>query len=44
MNQDLLRIQLIRLINFGMKLNSIAKKAKISDSELSSFKIGRAHV
>ena len=40
MNQDLLRIQLIKLINFGMKLNSIAKKAKISDGELSSFKTG----
>ncbi len=40
MNQDLLRIKLLNLIDFGMKLNSIAKKAQISDSELSSFKTG----
>lgn len=40
MNQNLLRIQLIKLINFGMKLNSIAKKVKINDSELSAFKAG----
>lgn len=40
MNQDLLRIDLIRLLDFGMKLNSIAKKVNISDNELSSFKTG----
>ena len=40
MNQDLLRIKLLNLIDFGMKLNSISKKAQISDSELSSFKTG----
>lgn len=40
MNQDLLRIKLLNLIDFGIKLNSIAKKARISDSELSSFKTG----
>lgn len=40
MNQDLLRIELLRLIDFGMKLNSIAKKANINDSELYSFKTG----
>lgn len=40
MNQDLLRIDLIKLVNFGMKLNSIAQKVNINDSELSSFKNG----
>lgn len=40
MNQDLLRIDLIKLVNFGMKLNSIAKKVNINDGELSSFKNG----
>ena len=40
MNQDFLWIKLLNLIDFGMKLNSIAKKAQISDSELSSFKTG----
>jgi len=40
MNQDLLRINLINLIDFGMKLNSIARKTNISDGELSSFKTG----
>jgi len=40
MNQDLLRIEMIKLVDFGMKLNSIAKKANISDNELSLFKNG----
>jgi hypothetical protein len=40
MNQDLLRIELLRLIDFGMKLNSLAKKANINDRELSAFKTG----
>lgn len=40
MNQDLLRIDLIKLVSFGMKLNSIAQKVNIKDSELSSFKNG----
>lgn len=40
MNQDLLRIDLIKLVGFGMKLNSIAQKVNIKDSELSSFKNG----
>lgn len=40
MNQDLLRIDLIKLVSFGMKLNSIAQKANINDKELSSFKNG----
>ncbi|MEY8336320.1 hypothetical protein AALB53_25210 [Lachnospiraceae bacterium 47-T17] len=40
MNQDLLRIDLIKLVRFGMKLNSIAQKVNINDSELSSFKNG----
>jgi len=40
MNQDLLRIELIKLVDFGIKLNSIAKKANINDSELSAFKNG----
>lgn len=40
MNQDLLRIELIKLVNFGMKLNSIAKKANINDNELSLYKNG----
>ena len=40
MDQDLLRINLIKLVDFGMKLNAIAKKANISDKELSSFKTG----
>lgn len=40
MDQDLLRIDLIKLVSFGMKLNAIAKKANISDNELSSFKNG----
>lgn len=40
MDQDLLRIDLIRLVNFGMKLKSIAQKVNINDRELSSFKNG----
>lgn len=40
MNQDLLRIELIKLVNFGMRLNSIAKKANINDNELSLYKNG----
>lgn len=40
MNQDLLRIDLIKLVSFGMKLNSIAQKVNINDRELSSFKNG----
>lgn len=40
MNQDLLRIELIKLIDFGMKLNSIAKKVNIDATELSEFKNG----
>ena len=40
MNQDLLRIELIKLFDFGMKLNSIAKKANINSTELSEYKNG----
>ena len=40
MNQDLLRIEMIKLVDFGMKLNSIARKANINDNELSLFKNG----
>lgn len=40
MNQDLLRIELIKLVKFGMKLSSLAEKANISSNELSSYKNG----
>lgn len=44
MNQDALRLQLINLLDFGMKLGAIAKNINISTIDLSRFKNGHIYL
>lgn len=43
-DQDLLRINLLKLLNFGMKLNSIAERVDITAIDLSRFKNGQIYL
>lgn len=43
-DQDLLRINLLKLLNFGMKLNSIAERVEITAIDLSRFKNGQIYL
>lgn len=44
MNQDILRMHLIDIVKFGMKLNAIAEKANVDEGDLSSFKNGHKYL
>ena len=40
MDQDLIRIHLIKILSLGMKLSAIAERTKINAIDLSRFKNG----
>ena len=44
MDQDLIRIHLIKILSLGMKLSAIAERTKINAIDLSRFKNGQIYL